>query len=85
MGQIHPEHFHEDVEFCLRVRRAGFRIAVDLDTPVGHVTPMAVWPARNQDGAPCAALAGVGGEIVPVDTGLLRDNLAVRPGLIGGT
>lgn len=85
MGQIHPEHFHEDVEFCQRARAAGFRICVDLDTPVGHVTPMAVWPARNQDGAHCVALAGVGGEIVPVDVDLLRDHLAVRPGLIGGT
>jgi hypothetical protein len=83
MGQIHPEHFHEDVEFCQRVRAAGFRIAVDLDTPVGHVTPMAVWPARDQDGAHCVALAGVGGEIVPVAAASLA-NLQVRPGLIGG-
>ena len=35
----------EDTWFCLRARRAGFRCCVDLDTPMGHLTTAALWPA----------------------------------------
>lgn len=34
----------EDTWFCLKARRAGFRIWCDLDTPIGHLTTCAVWP-----------------------------------------
>jgi hypothetical protein len=83
VGQIDPDHYQEDVEWCRRVREAGFRIAVDLDTPIGHTTPMAVWPARDQDGNHCVALAGVGGEIIPVDPVQLRQTMTTSPMLIG--
>lgn len=83
VGQVDPDHYHEDVEFCARVRRAGFRIAVDLDTPIGHVTPMALWPGRDPDGAPCAALVGAGGGMVPVDTAQLQRGMTTSPALIG--
>lgn len=82
VGQVEPDHYHEDVEFCRRVRAAGFRIAVDLDCPVGHVTPMVVWPARTPDGAHHAALVGHDGRIVPVDPGSLRD-AQPHPSLVG--
>lgn len=42
--------FTEDWRFCERVARAGGQVAVDLDAVVGHITPMAVWPSRDDDG-----------------------------------
>jgi hypothetical protein len=41
----------EDYNFCLKAQAAGCRIFCDLDTRVGHIIPMAVWPHRNQDGS----------------------------------
>jgi hypothetical protein len=41
----------EDYNFCLKARAAGCRIFCDLDTRVGHVLPMAVWPHRSKDGS----------------------------------
>ncbi len=83
VGQVDPSHYHEDVEFCHRARLAGFRIAVDLDTPVGHVSPFAVWPARDPSGQQIVALAGPGGEVVPVDASLLRASMVASPALVG--
>lgn len=42
--------FTEDWRFCERLKKAGGQAAVDLDAVVGHVTPMAVWPSRDDDG-----------------------------------
>jgi hypothetical protein len=83
VGQVDPDHYHEDVEFCRRVRAAGFRIAVDLDCPIGHLTPMALWPGRDQENHPCAALVGGDGGMVPVDTAALGRAMTVNPALIG--
>jgi hypothetical protein len=41
----------EDYHFCLKAQAAGCRIFCDLDTRVGHIIPMAVWPHRNKDGS----------------------------------
>jgi Glycosyltransferase like family 2 len=41
----------EDYQFCMKARAAGCRIFCDLDTRVGHIIPMAVWPHRNADGS----------------------------------
>lgn len=83
VGQVDPDHFHEDVEFCHRVKAAGFRIAVDLDTPIGHVTPMAVWPARGPNDEQYAVLAGNGGAMVPTDLAQLRATMKASPQLVG--
>lgn len=82
VGQVQADHFHEDVEFCRRVREAGFRICVDLDTPVGHITPMAVWPARTAAGDHHVALIGHNGRLVTVDPGPLR-SAPTHPSLVG--
>jgi hypothetical protein len=34
----------EDTLFCLRARAAGFQIFCDVDTPMGHWAPCAIWP-----------------------------------------
>jgi hypothetical protein len=41
----------EDYNFCMKAQSAGCRIFCDLDTRVGHVIPMAVWPHRHEDGS----------------------------------
>jgi glycosyltransferase involved in cell wall biosynthesis len=40
----------EDYALCLKARAAGCRIYCDLDTRVGHILPMVVWPGRTHDG-----------------------------------
>ena len=42
--------FTEDWTFCERLKQAGGQAAVDLDCVVGHITPMSVWPMRQEDG-----------------------------------
>jgi hypothetical protein len=37
----------EDMLFCRRARSEGFKIHVDLSTPVGHLTTAAVWPIQK--------------------------------------
>lgn len=62
-GQVDKVHLHEDVDFFARVHAAGLRCCVDLDTPVGHLSTVAVWPTA--EGHP--ALVGPTGEVVAVD------------------
>jgi glycosyltransferase involved in cell wall biosynthesis len=40
----------EDFTLCLKAKAAGCGIYCDLDTRVGHIVPMIVWPARAADG-----------------------------------
>lgn len=40
----------EDWTFCTRLKAVGGQVAVDVDLPVGHITPMAVWPTRHENG-----------------------------------
>lgn len=37
---------HEDLYTFAKCRRAGFQPHVDLDTPIGHILPVAVYPQR---------------------------------------
>ena len=46
----------EDTWFTLCARRAGFKVWVDTDHHIGHVTSCAVWPSRRADGTICADL-----------------------------
>lgn len=51
--EFHPsnnERAGEDLNFCRKLREQGVRIWVDLDTWLGHITPVEIWPARNQQG-----------------------------------
>jgi glycosyltransferase involved in cell wall biosynthesis len=40
----------EDFALCLKAKAAGLGVFCDLDTRVGHILPMIVWPARAADG-----------------------------------
>ena len=40
----------EDVSFSHRVNEAGFSIWADLDTTMGHITPVDLRPVRDADG-----------------------------------
>lgn len=44
-----PERQGEDIAFCERVTEAGMSIYVDLDTPMGHITTIEVWPKFRPD------------------------------------
>jgi hypothetical protein len=41
------ERQSEDLEFCRKIGRLGYPIYVDLDTCIGHITRVEVWPARH--------------------------------------
>ncbi len=40
----------EDLWFCWLARQAGIAIWCDFDTPIGHSTPMSVWPTHGSSG-----------------------------------
>jgi len=40
---------NEDLEFCRLTREAGFKIYVDVDTPMGHVGTMVTWPRFDSE------------------------------------
>jgi hypothetical protein len=46
-GKFGGDSGGEDVWFHLCARRAGFKIFCDVDTPLGHLAPMAIWPAGD--------------------------------------
>jgi hypothetical protein len=39
---------NEDLEFCRKIRNAGFKIHVDCSTLLGHIGNMIVWPHWNE-------------------------------------
>lgn len=47
LGQIHPGTWGDDLDFCNRIRKAGFEIHVDLDNYIGHLMTTMVWPTRS--------------------------------------
>jgi hypothetical protein len=49
MGELDPENWCDDLSFCMRARKAGFRIHVDLNIPVGHMATVTIWPNRIRD------------------------------------
>jgi len=44
LGEFRADRRSEDMGFCKRARSAGFKIHVDLDTPIGHMGPATFWP-----------------------------------------
>lgn len=49
LGQINPASWGDDLDFCSRVRKAGFEVNVDLDNSIGHIMTGVVWPHRNDE------------------------------------
>lgn len=58
LGQIIPDGMSDDIDFCRRVRRAGFDIWCDLDTRVGHKSHCTLWPERTARGIGCTVVTG---------------------------
>lgn len=50
VGQERSDGLNEDITFCKKVRAAGFKIYVDLDTVIGHIGQITVWPRRSENG-----------------------------------
>ena len=50
VGRWHPVRLDEDFFFCAKAAQMGYRAVVDLDTPMGHIAPFAIWPAKNAEG-----------------------------------
>lgn len=48
LGQINSASWGDDLHFCSRVRKAGFKIYADLDNPIGHIMSTMVWPTRDE-------------------------------------
>ena len=44
------EKVSEDVNFCLKARKAGYNIYADLDQTLPHITPCELEPYRDRDG-----------------------------------
>lgn len=46
-GRVHGTDWNaaEDIIFCEKAQRAGFDVYVDLDSPIGHMAPSAIWPS----------------------------------------
>lgn len=53
IGQIKPDALSDDIDFCRRVRQAGFDIWCDFDTWVGHKSQCSLWPERTEQGWGC--------------------------------
>ena len=58
VGQILPDALSDDIEFCRRVRQAGFDVWCDLDTRVGHKSHCTLWPERTDQGWGCTVVTG---------------------------
>jgi len=46
----HPRGYGHDHYFCLKARAAGCGVYCDFDVSVGHITPIAIWPVRDNSG-----------------------------------
>ncbi len=49
-GQIDSRYGSWDIYFCEKARKAGFKLFVDTDNPMGHIVPLAIWPVQDKDG-----------------------------------
>ena len=50
LGQMAPDVWGDDIDFCRRARAAGFKIWCDLDVLVGHYVIHSVFPSRDDEG-----------------------------------
>lgn len=68
LGQTVPEAWGDDIDFCRRVREAGFGVYVDLHVGVGHKTNGTIWPQWTPQGE-LEAFLRVGNQTVKVGVG----------------
>lgn len=50
MGRLESDLHGEDLWFSHKARAAGFETYCDLETHLGHKTPVTLWPHRTEDG-----------------------------------
>jgi len=44
------DEMQEDLSFCWAARKCGFKVYIDLDLAVGHMTEVKLAPLRDKDG-----------------------------------
>ena len=49
-GRAHPETGGSDLYVCEKIRAAGFKMWLDMDTALGHICHMCVWPEQKLNG-----------------------------------
>jgi GT2 family glycosyltransferase len=49
LGQITKDGWGDDLDFCLRAKKAGFSLWCDLDVLVGHQMALTVWPQYDMN------------------------------------
>ncbi len=50
LGELDKDHWCDDIAFFNRARKAGYKLYIDLDCPVGHMMSAIIWPDRDKDG-----------------------------------
>ena len=45
-----PELLREDVTFCEKLAENDIKLYMDLNTPMAHITHMAIWPCKKEGG-----------------------------------
>ena len=50
LGQMAPDVWGDDIDFCRRARAAGFKVWCDLDVLVGHYVIHSIIPSRDENG-----------------------------------
>lgn len=55
-GKTTEEMIGEDLYFCRRAREKGFKVHVDSRRPIGHMTPVTLWPGWDSDHLACLLL-----------------------------
>lgn len=65
MGEIQKDKRNEDIDFCNRVRAAGYKVYCDLDTVIGHIGTATFWP-NNIDGKWFTGIDTGGAEIFSI-------------------
>lgn len=46
LGQIDKVEWSDDIDFLRRVRKAGYKVYVDMNCPIGHMITGTVWPEK---------------------------------------
>ncbi len=46
LGELEQDEWCDDIGFFNRCRKAGFEIFCDLNSPIGHMTNVTIWPER---------------------------------------
>jgi len=50
LAELAKDEWCDDIGFFNRVGEAGFEMFCDLDTPVGHINNISIWPEKKEHG-----------------------------------